>query len=131
MSANFQIDFKHENGELFVDPVGDLDGSSACELINLLVEQYDGHGRVHIDTRRLRHLCPFGCSTFRCQFYRSRVPVERLLLKGENSRALAPDNSHVHGPGTPHACQCNGRCTHCRCAERPGSQTMETRRRSA
>lgn len=116
MSANFKIEYKQKNGDLHVNPSGDFDGSSACELINLLSDRYDGHGKVLIDTGGLRRLCPFGCSTFQCLFRLSRVPVDRLLFKGENGRALAPEGCHVHGlDKTPH-CRCNGQCANCRCA---------------
>ena len=119
MSMNFQIDYKRENGDLYVSPVGDFDGSSAWELINLLDEQYDGHGQVHIDTGRLCRVCPFGCNTFQCQFYKSRVPAHKLLFKGKIGEAMAPKGSQVVGvPRTPH-CQCTGICENCRCAVSP------------
>jgi hypothetical protein len=118
MSMNFQINYKRQNGDLHVDPVGDFDGSSAWELIHLLDAQYNGHGRVHIDTGRLRTVCPFGCNTFQCQFYLSRVPADRLLFKGEKGHALAPEGSRVVVAPRPHRCQCDGNCKHCHCAAR-------------
>ncbi len=113
MSMNFQIHFKRQNGDLHVAPVGDFDGSSAWELIHLLDQQYDGHGQVHIDTARLRSVCPFGCNTFQCQFYRSRVPAQRILFKGEKGYSLAPEGSRVVVARQRHGCQCNGDCAHC------------------
>ncbi|WP_155324243.1 hypothetical protein [Desulfosarcina ovata] len=115
---NFQITCKRENGNLHVAPVGDFDGSSAWELIHLLDQQYDGQGQVHIDTGRLRNLCPFGCNTFQCKFYLSRVPAHRLLFKGENGHALAPEGSLVVAARQRHPCQCNGDCAQCRCNAR-------------
>jgi hypothetical protein len=116
MSMNFQIKYKRQNGDLHVNPVGDFDGSSAWELIHLLDEKYDGHGEVHIDTNRLRSVCPFGCNTFQCQFYLSRVPAQRLLLTGEKGRALAPEGSRVIVARPSHRCRCGGNCAHCHCS---------------
>ena len=118
MSMNFQIKYKRKNGDLHVNPVGDFDGSSAWELIHLLDEKYDGKGWVYIDTGRLRSVCPFGCNTFQCQFYQSRVPAHRLLVKGENGAALAPAGSRVVATSQPQGCTCDGNCAHCHCASR-------------
>ena len=115
MSMNFQIDYKRENGDLYVSPIGDFDGSSAWELIHLIDEQYDGQGLVHIDTGRLCHVCPFGCNTFQCQFYKSRVPAQQLLVKGKIGRALAPKGSRVVDVSLPQYRQCTGKCDHCQC----------------
>ncbi|WP_419662025.1 hypothetical protein Dvar_24680 [Desulfosarcina variabilis str. Montpellier] len=116
MSMNFQIKFKRENGDLHVNPVGDFDGSSAWELIHLIHEQYGGQGHVHIDTGRLKRVCPFGCNTFQCQFYQSRIPAHRLLIKGKNGPALAPKGSRVEMNSQPFDCGCDGNCAHCHCA---------------
>lgn len=35
MSTNFQIEVKKSNGDLYVRPRGDFDGSSAWELVNI------------------------------------------------------------------------------------------------
>ena len=118
MSMGFKINYKRLNGDLHVDPVGDFDGSSAWELINLLDEKYDGKGQVHIDTRRLRSICPFGGNTFQCQFYQSHVPAHRLLVKGENGKAIAPKGCRVIAASPPHSCRCNGNCERCQCAAR-------------
>lgn len=119
MSMNFQIDYKRENGDLYVSPVGDFDGSSAWELIHLIDEQYDGQGRVHIDTGRLCRVCPFGCNTFQCQFYKSRVPARQLLFRGKVGQALAPKGSRVVDASRPQCSQCAGKCDHCQCIVSP------------
>ena len=67
MGTNFQIEFKKSNGNLHLQTMGDFDGSSAWQLINLLHKKYNGKGRIFIDTKNLHKICPFGCSTFKDQ----------------------------------------------------------------
>jgi hypothetical protein len=95
MGGNFQIALKKTKGNLFVNPRGDFDGSSACELVNLLHEQYDGNGCVFIETDDLRDVCPFGCSVFQCRLNQHRMPADRLVFKGENGLKIAPCGSKV------------------------------------
>ncbi|MFP4348352.1 MAG: peptidylprolyl isomerase [Thermodesulfobacteriota bacterium] len=115
MSSNFQIRFKNRNGNLHIDPAGDFDGSSAWELIRLLEERYDGKGRVFIDTRNLRDICPFGCSVFQSHFFETRVPADRLFFKGEKGYKFAPNKSSVITMPKKHRAACSGNCSRCRC----------------
>ena len=116
MSTNFQIEVKKSNGRLLVVPRGDFDGNSAWELVNLLHEQYDGKGQVVIDTRNLREMCPFGCSTFRCRLNQSRLPSNRLSFKGKKGYDIAPEGSKVVGSQKKHRCRCKGNCAKCPCS---------------
>lgn len=93
MNSSFTIEFQKRDGNLHVQPEIDLDGASAWELLNLLHEQYNGHGRVFIDTNRLRRIHPFGCDTFKCRLNPKRVPADRLFFKGEKGPELAPSGS--------------------------------------
>lgn len=116
MSIHFKVAFRKNNGNLHVSPRGDFDGSSACELVNLLQEQYDGKGRVFINTQNLRKVCPFGCTTFKCNINQSRVPAGQLFFKGEKGFEIAPNGSKVIVPHKKHSCRCNGNCVNCRCS---------------
>lgn len=116
MSSNFLIEFKKSSDHLQVIPRGDFDGNSACELVNLLAEQYDGKGGVVIDTRNLREMCPFGCSTFRCRLKQSRLPSHRLAFKGEKGYEIAPEGSSVIVRQNERPCRCKGQCAHCLCS---------------
>ena len=121
MSANFQIRVKSDNGDLFLMPKGDFDGNSAWELINMIEKKYDGRGQVVIDTRDLREMHPFGCSTFRCQFHQCRLPLSRLSFKGEKGRRIAPKGSKVLVGGQGHHCRCGNNCAGCPCSEKEKS----------
>lgn len=114
MSRNFQVEFKKSNGNLHVHPSGDLGGSSAWELVNLLHEQYEGRGRVYIDTDDLRNMCPFGCNTFQCRLNRQHLPFERIYFKGDKGAAMAPKGSKVVKALPRH--RCRGNCATCKCS---------------
>ena len=117
MSSNFQIESKKHNGDWHINPKGDFDGSSAWELLNLLMDHYNDEERVLIETRNLKTVCPFGCSMFQCQFYQCRIPATRIMFKGAKGHALAPKGSRVVVAPERHKCRCSGNCTNCRCAQ--------------
>jgi len=98
MGVNFQMSLKRNKGNLHVNPKGNFDGSSACELVNLLHEQFDGKGCVFINTENFHEICPFGCSTFQCRLNQNRVPADRLFFRGKNGFKLAPEGSKVIAP---------------------------------
>ena len=116
MSTNFQIEFRKSNGNLHVRPMGNFDGSSAWELINLLHEKYDGKGRIFIETRNLHKICPFGCSTFQCRLNLSALPADRLFFKGKKGFEIAPKGSKVIVVPEKHRFRCNGNCENCPCS---------------
>ena len=116
MSTNFQVAFKKHNGNLHVHPSGDLDGSSAFELIRLMNQKYDGSGEVVVDTRRLRNVLPFGSSTFQGNVKSCRIPSNRLSFKGEKGHDLAPKGCKVIKASGKHVC-C-GNCPGYPCAKK-------------
>lgn len=119
MNTNFHLAFRKENGNLHVIPRGDFDGSSASELVNLLHDQYDGKGRVFIETNQLRRMHAFGCSTFQCRLNKRRIPADRLTFRGTKGYEMAPagscvvDSSEIH-PGR----RCNKDCANCPSSDR-------------
>ncbi|MCP4691211.1 MAG: peptidylprolyl isomerase [Desulfobacterales bacterium] len=121
MSANFQLEFRKSNGNLHLQARGDFDGSAACQLINLLDEQYNDKGRIFIDTQNLCKICPFGCSAFQSKLKISRVPADRLFLKGEKGFEIAPKGSKVIVVDKERRCRCKGNCANC---PRPGKKKL-------
>ena len=116
MNTHFHIEFKTSNGNLHVHPKGDFDGRSALELVTLIHEQYNGEGRVFIDTHRLREMHPSGCNTFRHRLDENRLPADRLFFKGEKGFEIAPQGSRVIVPPKEHRCQCSKNCANCPCS---------------
>jgi hypothetical protein len=116
MSTNFQIQFKKSKGNLHIQTKGDFDGSSAWELINLIHDQYDGKGRVFIDTRNLDEIHPFGCNTFQCRLNIEVLPTNRLCFKGKKGFEIAPNGSRIIVNSKNNPCRCNGNCKRCICS---------------
>ena len=116
MVTGFQIALRRSNGNLHVSPRGDLDGNTALQLVNLLHEQYDGNGRVFIDTNKLATIFPHGCSTFQSWLNPKRIPADRLFFKGEKGYELAPNGSKVIVASPVHRCGCKGDCANCMCS---------------
>lgn len=116
MSTNFQVKFTRHNGNLHVHPKGDIDGSSAWQLIRLLGKKYDGRGEVIVNTRQLGTILPFGRSTFKGQIHLSRIPASRLFFKGEKAPDLAPNGSKILTSSGKHHCKCKGNCALCPCS---------------
>jgi len=73
--------------------MGDFDGSSAWELLNVLKKCATGVYRVIIHTSSLKSIYPFGRDTFQENLrYRKGYP-DRILFTGENASQIAPEKS--------------------------------------
>lgn len=96
MASNFKI-FVHRNRDnLHLRLLGDFDGSSAQQLVNLLKMHCFGAFTVFIHTSGLKHIYPFGRDTFQKilhslnhQFFGS------LIFTGEDAIKIAPINSRI------------------------------------
>jgi len=65
MAKNFHICIKERSHHLLALRIsGDFDGSSACELINVIDETIKKNGKVAIDTNGLRTVDAFGVNVF-------------------------------------------------------------------
>ena len=115
MSTKLQIKYRKSVGNLHIDPKGDLDGSSAFQLTNLIRKKYDGKGRVFINTENIKQIFPFGKSVFQGQLDFKILPAKRLYFKGKKGLEIAPNGSRVIISRKQHQCQCNGDCKNCSC----------------
>ena len=116
MSSDFRVTFRYSNDNLHVLACGMFDGNSARELLSLLSAQYNGKGRIFVDTYGLHTILPSGGELFRACLKQTSIPPSQLFFKGENGFRIAPDGSRVlvvRGKQT-HKSGC-GKCTHCTC----------------
>lgn len=90
MATNFRILVHRNSDSLHMKLLGDFDGSSACELLNMLKKNSNGARKVFIHTNCLKHIHPFGRDTF-CRNLRDLkgYPFD-LLLTGEKAERIAP-----------------------------------------
>ena len=68
MAHNFKILRHRTNGNLYLDLIGDFDGNSALELLNVLKENLDNTARVSINTGNLKKIHLFGLHVFNQNF---------------------------------------------------------------
>ncbi|MGD9157108.1 MAG: hypothetical protein PVG39_01755 [Desulfobacteraceae bacterium] len=83
MGSNFRISCIHKNDDLHINLRRDLDGSSACELVNAIHEGYHGKGRIYINIQKAYRILPFGIATFNSRLNRGIIPRESIIFLGE------------------------------------------------
>jgi len=90
MASNFKILQNRKNDFLHLRLIGDMDGDSACAVINLLVDN-TGINKVVVDTSGLGIIFPFGRHVFFKHFHKIKQRVVEILFTGEKSSQLAPE----------------------------------------
>ena len=95
MHESFRIKCRKSGGNLHIYPKGILDGSSACQLVNLINEKYNGKGRVFINTDQIKEMLPFGAAVFRSGMTESGLPRVSFFFKGEKAFKMAPNGCKV------------------------------------
>lgn len=91
MAANFRICVHRNSENLHLKLMGDFDGSSACELLNMLEKSASGVYRIIIHTGCLKHIHPFGRDTFQENLRRLKNDTAPILFTGENASQIAPE----------------------------------------
>jgi hypothetical protein len=91
MASNFRISVYRNSNSLDLKLVGDFDGTSACELLNVLKEKCNSVDRVLINTSGLKEIHPFGQDTFHNNIYLLKAKPCRFVFTGRNATQIAPD----------------------------------------
>ncbi len=95
MAPNFKILIHSNCDNLHLKLMGEFDGSSAHELINVLKRHCRRTSRVFIHTSALKHIHPFGQNVFQNNLdvvYGQSLP---LVFTGENAAQLAPKGCKI------------------------------------
>ena len=93
MASNFRISVHRNSHSLDLKLMGDFDGTSACELLNVLKDNSDGVARVFVNTSGLKDIYPFGQDTFQNSLYLLKDRPFRLVFTGENATRIAPERN--------------------------------------
>jgi hypothetical protein len=93
MAGNFRISVHRNSNSLDLKLIGDFDGTSACELLNVLEEKCNRVHTVLINTNGLREIYPFGQDTFENSLYLLKDRPIRLVFTGENASRIAPERN--------------------------------------
>jgi hypothetical protein len=94
MASNFRIFIHRKNGKHYLNLKGDLDGSSAFELINVIKAHHGKAGTIVINTSDLSLIHPFGLSVFS-----SNCPINKvyhgLIFTGKYGSIMAPHETKL------------------------------------
>ena len=90
MASNFKITSYRTSGNLHIKLMGDFDGSSAWQLMNLLKKSSNGFHRVIIHTSCLNNIYPFGLHTFHQNLGDLKGDHTHLLFTGINASQISP-----------------------------------------
>ena len=93
MASNFKIGIHGKNGNLDLRLTGDFDGTSACELLNVLKEKTCQAKMVVVDASGLKKVYPFGVDTFQNNLYQLKHRSFRLLFSGNKADTIAPEQN--------------------------------------
>jgi hypothetical protein len=115
MRNNFSIEYRKSHGNLHVYPKGDLNGSSACQLVEFIHKNYSGRGRVFINTNQIREVLDFGIAAFKYRISQGNFAKGNLFFKGEKGLKIAPNGCKIIVQNRGNQCQCNGNCARCLC----------------
>jgi hypothetical protein len=91
MASNFRISAHRNSENLHLKLMGDFDGSSACQLLNVLKKRANGAHKIIIHTSCLNNIHPFGKATFHQNLCDIKDLYTRLMFTGENAKQLAPE----------------------------------------
>jgi len=91
MATNFRVSPRRKKDRLELRLAGDFDGTSACELLNVLKEKCNGAEKVLIHTNGLRHIYPFGRDTFQNNVYTLKGKGVNLVFTGKNAKKMGPE----------------------------------------
>jgi len=91
MALNFRMSVQRNYGSLNLRLIGDFDGTSAYELLNVLAERCDGIGKAVIDTNGLQRVYPFGVDTFHKNLHILKGAPSGLVFTGEKAVEIAPE----------------------------------------
>ena len=90
MAINFNISIHRNSDNLHLKLMGDFDGSSACELINVLKANAHSASMVFIHTNRLNQIHPFGRHVFCNNLNNIGGQSLKFVFKGEKASQLEP-----------------------------------------
>jgi len=90
MACNFNILVNKTGDFVCLKLNGDFDGSSACELLNLL-NGGDLHdpSKIVVDTDSLKHVYAFGLNILHHRLHEARLGRIPLIFTGKMSRQFA------------------------------------------
>jgi anti-anti-sigma regulatory factor len=88
MARNFNIYSFKTRDSLHLKLAGDFDGSSAHELINVLLDHSRDCFDIFIDTDGLKSVHPFGIEVFKKNMGATKLTIKNLVFIGSNGNKI-------------------------------------------
>jgi hypothetical protein len=88
MANNFKFLSDHIRNKIRLKLYGDFDGSSACELINVLKNYRNGSYQIFIDTNALNTIHPFGLDVFKKNLSFLDISIKNIIITGKHRLSL-------------------------------------------
>ena len=85
MASNFRVSTHRNSENIHLQLIGDFDGTSAHQLINVLEGNCKRANKVFIHTNSLRRIHPFGCNVFHNHLNTIKPPSMHILFTGDNA----------------------------------------------
>jgi anti-anti-sigma regulatory factor len=93
MAASFRIVMHQNSGNLHLRLMGDFDGSSAFELLELLKQKAQTVQKVFIHTNSLDEVHPFGRGVFEKNASELKRDLHKICFTGEKAALISSDRS--------------------------------------
>jgi anti-anti-sigma regulatory factor len=91
MAGNFNISVTKTGNHVYLKLNGNFDGSSACELVNLLSdEDLSTASKILVDTDFVKNVHPFGLNVLQNRLYEIKARKIPLIFTGKMSAQFAP-----------------------------------------
>jgi hypothetical protein len=88
MANNFKFLSNRIRDRIDLKLYGDFDGSSACELINVLKNHRNGSNQIFIDTDNLNTIHPFGMDVFKKNLSILDINIDNIIITGKHRFSL-------------------------------------------
>ena len=88
MANNFKFRSNRIKDRIDLKLYGDFDGSSACELINVLKNPRNGSYQIFIDTNDLNNIHPFGMNVFKKNLSVLDININNIIITGKHRFSL-------------------------------------------
>jgi len=89
MASNFKILIHRNSDNLHLKLMGDFDGSSAHQLLNLLSRNSPKASKIFIHTSCVKSIVPLGKSVFRNNLHLLKGKPGHLVFTGEKASELS------------------------------------------
>ena len=94
MAINFKMVVHRNSENTHLKLVGDFDGSSAHELINMLKDNCRRSSKVFIHTNSLQHVDWFGRNVFLSNLKLVKMKFSLIVFTGKKAAELVPENTN-------------------------------------